>query len=60
MMPKKKEGEALGPGKAQCSSVGEYRDRGTVRGWIGEQGEGRVLMGLSGRVDPGKGKSFEM
>ena len=27
MMPKKKDGEGPGPGKAQCSSVGGYQDR---------------------------------
>ena len=27
MMTKKKEGVAPGPGKAQCSSVGQYQDR---------------------------------
>ena len=46
-MPKKKEGEASSPGKAQCSSVGKYQDREAGRG--GLQGEGRGLMGLSGK-----------
>ena len=27
---------------------------------MGEQGEGRWLMGLSGSREPGKGKTFEM
>ena len=32
MMPKKKEGEAPGSGKTQCSSVGDYQDREVGRG----------------------------
>ena len=54
-----KGGEAPGPGKAQCSSVGEYQDREVGRGDWGT-GQGKRAMGLSGRGDPGKGKSFEM
>ena len=38
MMSKKKEGVAPGPGKAQCSSVGEYQDREVGRGWLGNRG----------------------
>ena len=60
MIPMKKERVAPGPGKAQCSSVGEYQDREVGMGWMGEQGEGRGLMGLSGRGNPGKGNSLEM
>jgi len=35
-------GEALGPVKAQCSSVGEYQ--GWERGGIGWMGEGAPLQ----------------
>ena len=38
MMPKKKEGAAPGPGKAQCSSVSEYQDREVGRGGLGKRG----------------------
>ena len=41
----------------QCSGI---TGQEIGKGWIGEQGEGRGLMGLSGRGDPGKGKSLEM
>ena len=41
----------------QCRGI---RGQGSGKGWIGEHGEGRGLMGLSGRRDPGKEKSFEM
>ena len=44
-------------------SVQQYRGiarQESGKGWIGEQGERRGLMGLSGRGDPRKGKSFEM
>ena len=34
--------------------------QGSRRGLIGEQEEGRLLMGLFGEEEPGKGKSFEM
>ena len=38
MMPKKKEGVASGPGKAQySSSVGEYPDREVGRGRLGNR-----------------------
>ena len=37
MIPKKKEGEVPGPGKAQCSSVREYQDREVGRGWLGNR-----------------------
>ena len=48
-MPKKKEGEAPGPRKPQCNSVGEYQNRdASGNGLIGEQGEGRGLMRLWG------------
>ena len=51
--------EGVAPGKAQCSSVGEYHDREVERVDWGT-GEGKRAMGLSGRGDPGKGKSLEM
>ena len=38
MMPKNREGEAFGPGKAQCSSVGEYQDKEVGRGGLGNRG----------------------
>ena len=41
----------------------QYRaiaEQGSGKGWMGEQGEGRRLMGLLGRWDPRRGKSFEM
>ena len=44
-------------------SLKKYRakpERGSGKGWIGGQGEGRGLMGLSGSGDQGKGKSFEV
>ena len=40
----------------QCRGI---PGQGIGKGWIGEQ-EGRGLMRLLGRGDPGKGKSFEM
>ena len=43
MMPKKNEGVAPGPGKAQCSSVGEYQDREMGRGGLGNR---RMAEGL--------------
>ena len=60
MMPKKNGGVAPGSGKTQCSNVGQYQNRevGGVR--LGEQGEGKGLMGLLGSGEPEKGKSFEM
>ena len=38
MMPKKKEGEAPSPRKAQCSRLGEYQERGAGRGSWGNKG----------------------
>ena len=34
MIPKKKEGEVPGPGKAWSSNVGEYQDRKEGGGWL--------------------------
>ena len=45
------------------ASVKQYRtklEQGSEKGWVGKQGEGRGLMGLSGSGGPEKGKSFEM
>ena len=44
-------------------SVQQYKAKpkqGSGKAWMGEQGEGRGLMGLLGRGEPEKGKSFEM
>ena len=41
----------------QCRGLPE---QGSGKVLIGEQGEGKGLMELSGRGEPGKGKSFEM
>ena len=41
----------------QCRGIPE---QGSGKGLIGEQQEGRALMGLLGKGDPGKRKSFEM
>ena len=48
MMPKKKEGVAPGPGKAQGSSVGEYQDREVGRGWLGKRGREEDLWDFRG------------
>ena len=45
MMPKKKEGEAPGLRKAQCSSLGDYQDREAGRVWWGNREAGRGLGG---------------
>jgi hypothetical protein len=54
-------GEALGPMKAVCPSVGEMSRPGSRSGWVGEQGEGG---GDRGRVffirEIRKGDTFEM
>jgi hypothetical protein len=54
-------GEALGPVKALCPSIGEFQDQ--EAGWVGEQevgGWGRGCgCGFSKRK-PGKGITFEM
>ena len=47
MMPKK-EGVALGPGKDQCSSVGEYQDREVGRGGLGDRGQEEGLWDFRG------------
>ena len=59
---KKKKEVAPGPGKAQFSSVGEYQDREVGKGGLGNRWREEIpmSMGLSGRGDPGKGKSLEM
>ena len=57
MMSKKNGGVAPGSGKAQCRAIPE---QGSGKGWMGEQGEERELMGLSGSGEPEKEKSFEM
>ena len=49
MMPKKKEGEDPGPGKDSVQQCRGIPGQGSGKGWIGERGEGRGLMGLSGR-----------
>jgi hypothetical protein len=49
-------GEALGPVKVLCLSVGEFEDREAGVGGLGEQGEGK---GVS-EGKPGKGTTFEM
>ena len=44
-------------------SVQQYRakpEQGNGKWWMGEQGEGRGLVGISGSGEPEKGKSFEM
>ena len=41
----------------QCRGI---PGQGSGKVWIGEQGEGRGLMVLSGREALGKGKSLEM
>ena len=51
-------GEALGPVKALCPSIGECRTRNRS-GWVGEQREGGGNRGfLEGKL--GKGITFEM
>ena len=48
MIPKKKEGVAPGPGKAQCSSVGEYQDREVGIGRLGNRGREEDLWDFRG------------
>ena len=48
MMPKKKEEEAPGTGKALCSRVGEYQDREAGRGWLGNSGREEDLWDFLG------------
>ena len=45
MMSKKKEGEAPGPRKTQCSRVGEYQDMEVGRGGLGNRGREEGLYG---------------
>ena len=56
MMSKKEEGEAPGPGKARCSSIGEYQGRemggGSLGNWRREEG----LWDLWEGAGTGKGK----
>ena len=60
MMPKKKEGEASSPGKAQCSSVGEYQNREAGRGGLENRGREEGLWDFREGGDPGKQNSFEV
>ena len=48
MMPKKKEGETPGSGKAQCNSVGGYQDREVGRGGLGNRGKEEGLWDFLG------------
>ena len=59
MMSKKKEGVAPGSRKAQCSSIGQYQNRGVGKGRWGNR-EGRGLMGLLRSRESEKANSFEM
>ena len=53
-------GEALGPVKAPCHSVGRgMPGPGSWSGWVGEQGEGGGDRGVS-EWKPGKGITFQM
>jgi hypothetical protein len=57
-------GEALGPVKARCTSVGEHQDREAgVSGWVGEyphrsRGSRDGIGGFRRKL--GKGITFEM
>jgi hypothetical protein len=52
-------GEALGPVKVLCPSIGECQGPGSGSGWVGEQGEGERDREVSeGKL--GKGITFEM
>ena len=59
MIPKKKEGEGPGPGKAWSSIVGDYQDR-EVGGVDWRMGRGKRAYGTYSEGEPGKGKSFRM
>ena len=48
IIPKRKEEEGPGPGKAWCSIVGDYQDREVGEGWLGK-GKGKRAMGRMGR-----------
>jgi hypothetical protein len=53
------EGEALGPVKVLCPSIGECQGQEAGSGWVEEQGEGREDREFSeGKL--GKGITFEM
>jgi hypothetical protein len=52
-------GEALGPGKAQCPSVGECQDREVGVGGLVTRGMGKWDRGFS-EGKTGKGITFEM
>ena len=52
MMLKKKEGMAPGPGKAQCSSIGEYQKREVGRGELGNRGREEGLWDFWGGGNP--------
>ena len=51
-------GEALGPEKAGCPSVGECQDREAGVGGLVSRGKGRGRGTSEGK--PGKGITFEM
>jgi hypothetical protein len=54
------EGEALGPMKVLCPSIGECQGQeARVSGWVGEQGDGGEERGFLERK-LGKGITFEM
>ena len=59
MMPKKKEGVASGPGKAQRSSLKITRT-GRWEGVDWGTGRGKRAYGTFWERDPGKGKSLEI
>jgi hypothetical protein len=52
-------GEALGPVKALCSSVGECQDREAGVGGLVSRGRGEGIGGFS-EGKPGKAITFEM
>jgi hypothetical protein len=52
-------GEALGPVKALCPSLGRIPGPGSRSGWVGEQGEGAKDRRFS-EEKPRKGIKFEM
>jgi len=51
-------GEALGPVKVLCPSIGECQDQKAGVGGLGSRGRGRGLEFLEGK--PRKGITFEM
>jgi hypothetical protein len=52
-------GEALGPVKAQCPSVGECQDREAGLSGLVSKGKGDRIVGFS-EGKPGKGITFKM